>query len=80
MLDTVYRQIWDKPLPSAPSTAYLDGRVFALYADMPTLVFGPRSENIHGFDERLSLESLRRVTKAIALFVAEWCGLEPIDP
>lgn len=79
VLDGAYREIWGKPLPSATSTAYLDGRVFALYADMPTLVFGASSENIHGFDERLSLDSLKRVTKAIALFVAEWCGVEPVS-
>ncbi|MEM7056604.1 MAG: ArgE/DapE family deacylase [Pseudomonadota bacterium] len=78
-LDGAYRRIYDKPLPSAPSTAYLDGRVFALYANMPTLVFGPYSENIHGFDERVSLESLKKVTKTIALFIAEWCGVERID-
>lgn len=78
-LDAAYRKVYAKPLPSAPSTAYLDGRVFALYADMPTLVFGPYSENIHGFDERVSLASLKNVTKTIALFIADWCGLEEID-
>lgn len=66
-------------LRSEASTAYLDGRVFVLYGDSPCLVFGPRSENIHGFDERVSLESLKQVTKTIALFIADWCGLEPVE-
>lgn len=57
------------------STGYLDGRVFVLYADMPCLVYGPVSENIHGFDERVSLASTRRITQSIALFIARWCGL-----
>jgi acetylornithine deacetylase len=35
----------------------------------------PRSDDIHGFDERVNLESVRQITQATALFVAEWCGL-----
>ena len=68
-----------RPLESFVTPGYLDGRVFVIYADTPCLVYGPRSEGIHGFDERVSLTSVRRVTGAIALFIAEWCGLEPID-
>ncbi|WP_417772461.1 ArgE/DapE family deacylase [Stappia sp.] len=59
--------------------AYLDARVFVIYAGMPCLVYGPTSESVHGFDERVSLASIRRVTGAIALFIAEWCGLEPVE-
>lgn len=69
---------YDKPLESFVTPGYLDGRVFMLYGDCPCLVYGPRSENIHGFDERVSLSSVKRITGAIALFVAEWCGLEPV--
>ena len=29
-----------------------------------------------GFDERVSVDSIRKVTQAIALFIADWCGLE----
>ena len=46
---------------------------------IPALADGPQSENIHGFDERVNLDSLCRVTQTIALFVAEWCGLEAIE-
>lgn len=69
-----------RTLQSLTTPGYLDGRVFVLYDDCPCLVFGPRSENIHGFDERVSLESMKRVTKTIASFIAEWCGVEPIRP
>ncbi len=65
-------------LKAEVSPAYLDGRVFVIYADTPCLVYGPASEGIHGFDERVSLASVKRVTGAIALFIAEWCGLEAI--
>ncbi len=67
-------------LESFVTPGYLDARVFVIYAGMPCLVYGPLSYDIHGFDERVSLASIRRVTGAIALFIAEWCGLEPIDP
>ncbi|MDX1540456.1 MAG: ArgE/DapE family deacylase [Geminicoccaceae bacterium] len=60
--------------------AYLDARVFALYGGMPTLVYGPRSRNIHGFDEAVELETVRRTTKVVALFIAAWCGLEEATP
>ena len=32
------------------------------------------AENIHGLDERVSIPSIRRVTKTIARFIADWCG------
>ena len=66
-------------LQSTVATGYLDGRVFVLYGDCPCMVFGPVSESIHGFDERASLESIKRVTKTIALFIADWCGVEPVE-
>ena len=65
-------------LESFVTPGYLDGRVFVLYDDSPCLVYGPVSRDIHAFDERVSLASLKRVTGTIALFVASWCGLEPL--
>jgi acetylornithine deacetylase len=56
---------------------YLDGRVFVLYGNCPCLVYGPHTENIHGFDERVSLSSIREITRSLALFTARWCGLTP---
>lgn len=67
-----------RPLETLVTPGYLDGRVFVLYAGMPCLVYGPVSHNIHAFDERVSLASVKRVTGAIALFIAEWCGLEKV--
>jgi len=57
-------------------TATTDARFFGLYAGIPALVYGPAAEDYHGFDERVNLESLRKVTRTIALFIADWCGLE----
>jgi acetylornithine deacetylase len=33
-------------------------------------------ENAHGFDERVELDSVKKVTKTLALFIAGWCGVE----
>ena len=61
----------------AAATATTDARFFGLYAGIPALVYGPVSADIHGFNERVELESVRRITQAMALFIAQWCGLEP---
>lgn len=79
-LAAAHRRATDQTLESFVSASYLDARVFVIYADMPCLVYGPITQNIHGFDERVSLSSIKRVTGAIALFIASWCGLEPINP
>lgn len=67
---------YGQTLKSFVTPSYLDARVFVLYQDTPCLVYGPYAEAIHGFDERVSLASVKQVTGTIALFIAEWCGLE----
>jgi acetylornithine deacetylase len=77
VLGAAHRGVFGEALNETATTATTDARFFGLYGDMPALVYGPQAEFIHGFDERVSLESLRRVTKTMTLFLAEWCGLEP---
>ncbi|WP_342640133.1 ArgE/DapE family deacylase [Rhodoligotrophos ferricapiens] len=67
-----------KPLETLTTPAYLDTRVYALYDQIPALCYGPVSRNIHGFDECVSISSVKRITTAMALFIAEWCGTEPL--
>jgi acetylornithine deacetylase len=71
-----HQVVFGEALKGIAGTATTDARFFGLYADIPALVYGPDAEDYHGFDERVNLESLRKVTQTIALFVAEWCGLE----
>ena len=78
-LSRAHAAVSGRALETVVTPGYLDARVFAIYAGMPCLVYGPVARDIHGFDERVSLASVRRVTGAIALFVADWCGLEPIE-
>lgn len=77
-LDTAHRAATGQDLVREAITATTDARFFGLYADTPALVYGPRAEAIHGFNERVELESMRRVTKATAMFIADWCGVESV--
>lgn len=77
-LEAAHHSVTGTALERAAITATTDARFFGLYADTPALVYGPRAEAIHGFNERVDLESLRRVTKATAMFIADWCGTEEV--
>lgn len=76
VLGDSHRSVFGKTLEEAVTSGATDGRFFALYQDTPTLVYGPICERPHGIDERVDLESVRDVTKTMALFLAEWCGVE----
>lgn len=76
-LQSAHRRAQDgKELNAYVMTAYLDAAIFSVHGNIPALVYGPIAENIHGIDERGSLPSLKRVTKALALFAADWCGID----
>lgn len=77
-LEQAHEDVNGSALERLAITATTDARFFGLYADTPALVYGPRAEAIHGFNERVELESLRRITQATALFIADWCGVEPL--
>jgi acetylornithine deacetylase len=78
VLGRAHKAATGKPLETFMTAGYLDTRVYALYDRIPALCYGPFSKNIHAFDEAVSVSSLKRITTAMALFVAEWCGVEPI--
>jgi acetylornithine deacetylase len=61
--------------PLFASTATTDARTFQLYGDTPAVCFGPHSENEHGVDERVHIPSITSTAQAIALFIADWCGV-----
>ena len=75
-LENAHFAVTGDALKQAAITATTDARFPGLYWDTPALVYGPAADAIHGFNERVELESVRRVTQSIALFIAAWCGLE----
>ena len=73
--DAVERVRGTRP-PLFASTATTDARTFQLYAGTPAICFGPTAENEHGVDERVHLPSVVETAQAIALFIADWCGVK----
>jgi acetylornithine deacetylase len=57
------------------SSGGLDTR-FGTQFGVPSVAFGPRGGGYHGIDEYVELDSLKRVTRVLALFMGEWCELE----
>ena len=57
-------------------TALTDTRFYGLNYGIPSLCFGASGAAMHGFNEYVDLDSLRKSTKTMALFIAEWCGVE----
>ncbi len=67
-----------KALGSSPEIAGASGGLdsrFGRYFNIPSISFGPTGASYHGIDEYVEIPSLLRVTKALALFIADWCGL-----
>jgi acetylornithine deacetylase/succinyl-diaminopimelate desuccinylase-like protein len=71
------------PTPASTATRWrrapsplTDTRFYGLDYGIPALCFGARAESIHGFDERVDLDSVKKLTKTLALFIAGWCGVE----
>lgn len=73
---TAYDAVYGGGVPERAFTALTDTRFYGLNYDIPSLCFGADGAAMHGFNEYVDLESLRKSTKATALFVAEWCGVE----
>jgi acetylornithine deacetylase len=75
LTDAAARATGQRP-PLFASTATTDARTFHLYGGTPAVCFGPNAENEHGVDERVHIPSVTETAQAIALFIADWCGLE----
>lgn len=69
--------VYGEPLLEHVTPAATDIRFFGINQNTPGLVYGPICEGAHAYDERVDLDSVRGVTKTIALFIASWCGVIP---
>ena len=74
-LADAYRQVLGAEPSLEATTATTDARHF-VRAGIPAICFGPRAEDIHGHDERVSLRSVLEVATVLAHFVLDWCGLK----
>jgi acetylornithine deacetylase len=78
VLQAAHQASFGNKLEEIVTTGTTDARFFGLYAGIPALVYGPNADSIHGFDERVDLDSVRRITQSMALFIADWCGVEAV--
>ncbi len=75
VLSAAHERVAGEPLKAYASTASTDSRIFGVFGSIPSLVYGPSCTAAHGIDECVDIESVRRVTKTIAVFIADWCGV-----
>lgn len=68
-----YAGVHGEPPALRPTTATTDARHF-IRTGIPTVCFGPRAEDIHGIDERVSIASMLACAEVLARFVLQWCG------
>jgi acetylornithine deacetylase/succinyl-diaminopimelate desuccinylase-like protein len=73
-----YTAVYGGAVEDLVFTALTDTRFYGLNYNIPSLCFGASGAAMHGFNEYVDLDSLRKSTKATALFIAEWCGVEKI--
>lgn len=73
-----HREVTGMEARQVPILGLTDARHYALDGQTQVAVYGPEGDSIHGIDESVDLDSAHQVTKAIALLVADWCGLEPV--
>ena len=78
MMADVHTRVTGRDPVYASTTATTDARFFNLYGNIPATCYGPEASHIHGIDESLGLESFKEVTRVLAVFLAEWCGTEPL--
>jgi acetylornithine deacetylase len=67
-------KVYGESLELTGASGGLDAR-FGHYFNVPSLSYGPTGANYHGVDEYVDLPSLMRVTKTLALFITDWCGV-----
>jgi len=75
-LSGAYARLHGERPPALATTATTDARHFVRMG-IPAVCFGPRGEEIHGIDERVSLRSVVESAQVLGLFVRDWCGLVP---
>jgi acetylornithine deacetylase len=61
------------------ATCTSDVRHFSLHHAIPVTCYGPVARNIHGVDEKVSIDSMQRVAEVLADFTGRWCGLRRRD-
>jgi acetylornithine deacetylase len=70
-----HTEVTGRPAAFNYATAVTDARFWRVHQGLPATCYGPIGGNFHGPDEWVDLESVRQVTKVIAGFVLDYCGV-----
>jgi acetylornithine deacetylase len=73
-----HQDIAGAPIQQRAFTGTTDVKFFHLYGRIPATCYGPAGQDIHGIDEWVSIASMQQVSAVLALFIARWCGLNPL--
>ena len=75
-LSESHQEVMGEPPTPLFATCTTDVRFFNLYAGVPATCYGPKAVAIHGADERVSIDSMKRTALVTARFMTRWCGVE----
>jgi acetylornithine deacetylase len=73
-LGAAHRELLGSEIELLSFTGTTDVRFFNLFYDTPCTCYGATGGNLHAPDEWVELESVRAVTKVLALTALDWCG------
>ncbi|MBV8763584.1 MAG: ArgE/DapE family deacylase [Hyphomicrobiales bacterium] len=79
LVTAAHREVTGEELRHYAAPGLTDARFYVLYQGTEATCYGPDSDNIHGIDESVGLQSVADVTAALALTIAGWCGLEAVS-
>ena len=74
LLGEHHQDVNGKDLLRVTSGGSSDARILGIDGRTPTVLYGPIGRGYHGYDEAVEVESVRKVTEALALFIADWCA------
>lgn len=77
-LAAAHRDVSGEELQSEAFTGTTDIKFFNVYGSIPATCYGPTGSSIHGIDEWVSVASMMQTTAVLAVFIARWCGLNPV--
>lgn len=72
LLGRCHEDLHGAPPPLYLSTCTTDLRAFQVAGGIPGTCYGPVAQRIHGIDECVEIDSIRRVLTTYALFIQRW--------
>lgn len=74
-LKTHHKGVTGTDLEFFSFTGTTDARFFNLYGGIPATCYGPAGGSLHAPDEWVDLQSVKDVTRVLALTAMDWCGV-----